>query len=125
MEYNGGKIEISDSVIKEIIFRAAVDYMKIEDNQKEKKRLRKNIVIQRTPEDHLEITIKDVAAPYNTSIKKYAEDLMIKVKETVERMTEMPVDSVNIHIGDIIESSKDIEQSYEYQDDTESEEEEK
>ncbi len=125
MEYNGGKIEISDNVIKEIIFRAAVEYMKIEDNQKEKKKLRKNIMIQRTPEDHLEITIKDVAAPYNTSIKKYAEDLMIKVKETVERMTEMPVDAVNIQIGDIIESTKDMEQMYEYQEEEEENEEEK
>ena len=123
MDYNGGKIEISDSVIKEIIFRAAVDYMNIEDDQKEKKRLKKNIVIQRTPEDHLEITIKDVAAPYNSSIKKYAEDLMLKVKETVERMTEMPVDAVNIHIGDIVESTKELEQEIEYKDEEENEEE--
>ncbi len=103
MEYNGGKIEISDSVIKEIIFRAAVEYMGIENDQKEQKKLRKNIVINRTPEDHLEITIKDVAAPYNTSLKKYAEGLMKKVKETVERMTEMVVESVNVQIGDIVE----------------------
>ena len=115
MEYNGGKIEISDSVIKEIIFRAAVEYMKIEDDQKEKKKLRKNIVIQRTPEDHLEITIKDVAAPYNTSLKKYAEGLMKKIKETVERMTEMPVDSVNVQIGDIVETSEEVEEESEEQ----------
>ncbi len=115
MEYNGGKIEISDNVIREIIFRAAVEYMKIEDNQREKKKLKKNIVIQRTPEDHLEITVRDITAPYNTSLKKFAEDLMLKVKETVERMTEMPVDSVNIHIGDIVESTQSNEEEiYDY-----------
>jgi uncharacterized alkaline shock family protein YloU len=113
MEYNGGKIEISDNVIKEIIFRAAVEYMKIEDNQREQKKLRKNIVIQRTPEDHLEITIKDVTAPYNTSLKKYAEELMEKIKETVERMTEMQVDSVNIQIGDISELGEESQESME------------
>ena len=113
MEYNGGKIEISDSVIKEIIFRTAVEYMGLENDQKEQKKLRKNIVINRTPEDHLEITIKDIAAPYNTSLKKFAEDLMKKVKETVERMTEMIVDSVNVQIGDIIEPEQHVEETEE------------
>ncbi len=122
MEYNGGKIEISDSVIKEIIFRAAVDYMKIEDNQKEKKKLKKNILIQRTPEDHLEITIKGISAPYNTSLKKYAEDLMFKVKDTVERMTEMAVDSVNIQIGDIVESTEETDNMYDYEENQNEEE---
>ncbi len=106
MEYHGGTIEISDNVLREIAFRSVVEYMKLENNMKEQKRLRKIINVQRTPEDHIVVTLKNVAVPYGEKIPEYIRGLMKKVKDDLERMTEMRVETVNVQVDDVIEKEK-------------------
>lgn len=110
MEYHGGVIEISDNVLKEIAFRSVVEYMKLENNQKEQKKLKRIINIQRTPEDHVIITMKNLTVPYGEKIPEYIRGLMKKMKEDIERMTEMRVDAVNIQVDDVVEKEKIYEQ---------------
>ncbi len=108
MEYQGGIIEISDNVLKEIVFRSVVEYMEIENNTKEQKKIRKNIGLQRTPEDSLIITLK-ISVPFKikdkrTQIPEYVGNLMKKVKEDIERMTEMKVESIKVKVEEIVET---------------------
>ncbi len=107
MEYQGGIIEISDSVLKEIVFRSAVEYMDLENHPKEQKKLRKNIGLQRTPEDHLIITLK-IAVPFKikdkrNQIPEYVGNLMKKIKEDIERMTEMKIETIKVKVEEIVE----------------------
>ena len=120
MEYQGGIIEISDSVLKEIIFRSAVEYMELENSPKEQKKLKKNIGLQRTPEDSLIISLK-ISVPFKikdkrNQIPQYVGNLMKKIKEDVERMTEMKVETIKVKVEEIVEK-------FEYEGEGEGEEE--
>ncbi len=128
MEYQGGTIEISDSVIKEIIFRSIVEYMDIGDNAKEQKKLRKNIGLQRTPEDHLIITLK-ISVPFKikdkrNQIPEYVGNLMKKLSEDVESMTEMKIESIKVKVEEIVEKfeSESMEETQQEEEEEEKEE---
>jgi len=106
MEYHGGKIEISDNVLKEIVYRDLMEYMELQDDNKARKKLKKIVVIQRTPEDHVVVTIKSLKVPYGEKIPEYVKGLMEKIKEDVERMTELNVEAVNVQVEDVVEKEK-------------------
>ncbi len=106
MEYHGGKIEISDNVLKEIVYRDLMEYMELQDDPKTRKRLKKIVVIQRTPEDNVVVAIKSLKVPYGEKIPEYVKGLMEKIKEDIERMTELKVEAVNVQVEDVVEKEK-------------------
>ncbi len=113
MEYNGGQIEISDNVLKEIVFRNLADHLnvKVEDTKTVKK-LRKMIQISRTPEDHVVVNIKGLAVPYGERIPDFVGALIKRIKDDIERMTEIPVEAVNVEVADVVEKEKMEETFY-------------
>ena len=107
VEYNGGSIEISDSVLKEIVYRNLSEILGINpEDSKAQKRLRKMINVTRTPEDHVIVNIKDLAVPYGEKITDFAKKIMERIKEDIERMTEIPVDAVNVEVTDVVEKER-------------------
>jgi len=102
MEFEQGNINISDEVLKEIAFRSFLEILEINPNEKEAKKLKKNIEIERTPDDSVIVYVK-TAAPYGKSIVEFGKRIMKNISENIQRMTEIPVTAVNVSVIDVVE----------------------
>jgi len=102
MEFEQGNINISDEVLKEIAFRSFLEILEINPEEKEAKKLKKNIEIERTPEDSVIVYVKTVA-PYGKSIVEFGKKIMKNISENIQRMTEISVTAVNVSIVDVVE----------------------
>lgn len=102
MEFEQGNINISDEVLKEIAFRSFLEFLEINPDEKEAKKLKKNIEIERTPEDSVIVYVKTVA-PYGKSIVEFGKKIMKNISENIQRMTEISVTAVNVSIVDVVE----------------------
>jgi len=67
-----GNITISDNVISEIAYRSICSVYGVEPDDKEFKKLRKNISVERTPEDNVIINVK-LEAPYGENILEFSK----------------------------------------------------
>lgn len=97
-----GNITISDSVISEIAYRTICQIYGVEPENKEFKKNKKNIQIDRTPEDHVVITIK-LEVPYGENIVEFSKNIMKNVAESVSQMTDKVVDAVNVAVVSVYE----------------------
>ena len=83
-----------------------MEYVKLQDDSRVRKKLKKIVVVQRTPEDHVVVNIRNFKVPYGEKITEYVKGLMEKIKEDIERMTELKVEAVNIQVEDVVEKEK-------------------
>ncbi len=100
-----GNIEISDSVIKEIAVRSVSEFLEISD-EKDIKKVKKSLSIQREPEGSVVVNLK-IDVPYGEPIPDYVSKLMEKLKNDIERMTELTVEAVNVTVEDVFEVTKE------------------
>ena len=108
-----GNIEISDSVIKEIAVRSVSEFLEISE-EKDIKKVKKNLSIQREPEGTIVVNLK-IDVPYGEPIPNYVSRLMEKLKNDIERMTELTVEAVNVTVEDIFEVEKEEKEEEETQ----------
>jgi uncharacterized alkaline shock family protein YloU len=92
-----GNITVSDNVISEIAYRSICSVYGVEPDDKEFKKLRKNISVERTPEDNVIINVK-LEAPYGENIPEFSKNIMKTITENVSQMTEKVVEAVNVVI---------------------------
>jgi len=102
-----GNIEISDSVIKEIAVRSVSEFLEISE-EKSIKKVKKSLSVQREPEGSVVVNLK-IDVPYGEPIPDYVSKLMEKLKNDIERMTELTVEAVNVTVEDIFEVAKEEE----------------
>ena len=102
-----GNIEISDSVIKEIAVRSVSEFLEISE-EKSIKKVKKSLSVQREPEGSVVVNLK-IDVPYGEPIPDYVSKLMEKLKNDIERMTELTVEAVNVTVEDIFEVSREEE----------------
>jgi len=100
-----GNITISDSVIIEIAYRAICSAYGIEPDDKDFKKQRKNINVERTPEDNIIINIK-LDVPYGENIVDFSRNVMKNVNENVSQMTDKVVEAVNVTVNSIFEKTE-------------------
>lgn len=100
-----GNITISDSVIIEIAYRAICSAYGIEPDDKDFKKQRKNINVERTPEDNIIINIK-LDVPYGENIVDFSRNVMKNVSENVSQMTDKVVEAVNVTVNSIFEKTE-------------------
>ncbi|MBO8160765.1 MAG: Asp23/Gls24 family envelope stress response protein [Thermosipho sp. (in: Bacteria)] len=112
MEFEQGNINISDEVLREIAFRSFLEIVEINPDNKETKKLKKNIEIERTPDDNVIVYVK-TAAPYGQSIVEFGRKIMKNISENIQRMTEIPVTAVNVTITDVVEKIEPNEEGEE------------
>ena len=103
-----GNIEISDSVIKEIAVRSVSEFLEISE-EKSIKKVKKSLSVQREPEGSVVVNLK-IDVPYGEPIPDYVSKLMEKLKNDIERMTELTVEAVNVTVEDIFEVAKEEEE---------------
>ncbi len=101
-----GNINIADSAIVEIVYRTLTELFNKNPDDKEFKKYKKGIQVERTPEDNLIINLK-LDLPYGVNVKEFASNVMKNVAEKVYEMTEKNVESVNVFIQNIVESSQE------------------
>jgi len=118
-----GNIEISDSVIKEIAVRSVSEFLEISE-EKSIKKVKKSLSVQREPEGSVVVNLK-IDVPYGEPIPDYVSKLMEKLKNDIERMTELTVEAVNVTVEDIFEVPKEEEQEVQGETSEETEESEK
>ncbi|QTA38403.1 Asp23/Gls24 family envelope stress response protein [Thermosipho ferrireducens] len=107
MEFEQGSINISDDVLKEIAFRSFLEVLEITPDDKESKRLKKSVEIERTPEDGVIVYVK-TSAPYGKSIVEFGRKIMKNISENIQRMTELQVVAVNVTITDVTETFEEL-----------------
>ncbi|MGQ9856223.1 MAG: Asp23/Gls24 family envelope stress response protein [Fervidobacterium sp.] len=90
-----GNITVSDNVIAEIAYRSICSVYGVEPDNKEFKKFRKNIDVERTPEDNVIVNIK-LEVPYGENILSFSENIMKSVTENVSQMTDKTVEAVNV-----------------------------
>ncbi|ANE41386.1 hypothetical protein JM64_04905 [Fervidobacterium ngatamarikiense] len=90
-----GNITVSDNVISEIAYRSICSVYGVEPDDKDFKKLRKNISVERTPEDNVIINVK-LEAPYGENILEFSKNIMKTITENVSQMTEKVVEAVNV-----------------------------
>ncbi len=103
-----GNVTISDNVISEIAYRSICSAYGVEPDNKEFKKIRKNISVERTPQDNVIINVK-LDIPYGENILEFSKKIMKNVRENVTQMTDKVVEAVNIVVLGI--SDKDFSQS--------------
>lgn len=97
-----GNITISDSVISEIAFRALCQVYAVEPENKEFKRFRRNISVDRTPQDNVVVNIK-LEVPYGENIVEFSKRVMKVVSENIAQMTDKVVEAVNVVVVNVLE----------------------
>ncbi len=98
-----GNINIADSAIVEIVYRTLSELFSRNPEDKEFKKYKKGIQVDRTPEDNLIINLR-LDLPYGVNVKEFSSNVMKNVSEKVYEMTEKNVESVNLFIQNIVES---------------------
>ncbi|MFN3691964.1 MAG: Asp23/Gls24 family envelope stress response protein [Fervidobacterium sp.] len=104
-----GNITVSDNVITEIAYRSICNIYGVDQNNKEFKRQRKNISIERTPEDNVVINLK-LEIPYGENIIEFCKNIMKSVSENVTQMTDKVVEAVNVTVVNIFEKQVEDQQ---------------
>lgn len=109
MDFEQGSINISDEVLKEIAFRSFLEVLELSVDDKDAKKLKKNIEIERTPDDNVIVNVKTVA-PYGKSLVEFGKKIMQNISENIQRMTELQVSAVNVSIIDVVEKIEPAEE---------------
>ncbi|MGB4263376.1 MAG: Asp23/Gls24 family envelope stress response protein [Fervidobacterium sp.] len=97
-----GNITVSDNVVSEIAYRAMCSFYGVEPEDRDFKKYKKNISIERTPEDNIIINSK-IEVPYGENLVNFSQNLMKVIAENVTQMTEKVVEAVNLVITSITE----------------------
>lgn len=97
-----GNITISDNVISEIAFRALCQAYSVDPDNKEFKKFKKNISVDRTPQDNVIVNIK-LEVPYGENIVSFSKQVMKLVSENISQMTDKVVEAVNVTVVNILE----------------------
>lgn len=100
-----GNITVSDNVIIEIAYRTICSTYGVEPDDKDFKKQRKNISVERTPEDNIIINIK-LDVPYGENIVDFSKNIMKNVSENVSQMTDKVVEAVNVTVNSIFEKTE-------------------
>jgi len=98
-----GNITVSDNVISEIACRAMCSVYGVEPEDRDFKKFKKNISVERTPEDNIIINVK-VEISYGQNIVQFSQNLMKAISENVTQMTEKVVEAVNVVVINVSES---------------------
>ncbi|MBB6062899.1 putative alkaline shock family protein YloU [Thermosipho japonicus] len=109
MDFEQGSINISDEVLKEIAFRSFLEVLELSADDKDAKKLKRNIEIERTPDDNVIVSVKTVA-PYGKSLVEFGKKIMQNISENIQRMTELQVSAVNVSIVDVVEKIEPAEE---------------
>ncbi|ANQ53688.1 MULTISPECIES: Asp23/Gls24 family envelope stress response protein [Thermosipho] len=107
MDFEQGSINISDDVLKEIAFRSFIEVLA--PDEKDVKKLKKSIEIERTPDDNVIVYVRTVA-PYGQSLVEFGKKIMKNISENIQRMTELQVSAVNVTITDVVEKIETTEE---------------
>lgn len=97
-----GNITVSDNVVSEIAYRAMCSVYGVEPEDRDFKKYKKNISIERTPEDNIIVNVK-IDVPYGENLVNFSQNLMKVIAENVSQMTEKVVEAVNLVIASISE----------------------
>lgn len=97
-----GNITVSDNVVSEIAYRAMCSVYGVEPEDRDFKKYKKNISIERTPEDNIIVNVK-IDVPYGENLVNFSQNLMKVIAENVSQMTEKVVEAVNLVITSISE----------------------
>ncbi|MGC8902219.1 MAG: Asp23/Gls24 family envelope stress response protein [Fervidobacterium sp.] len=100
-----GNITVADNVIIEITYRSLCSVYNVQPDDKEFKKQKKNISVERTPEDNVIIKVK-LEVPYGENILEFSKNVMKVISENVVQMTDKVVESVNVTVVNVFEKAE-------------------
>ncbi|ABS59962.1 MULTISPECIES: Asp23/Gls24 family envelope stress response protein [Fervidobacterium] len=101
-----GNITVADNVIVEIAYRALCSVYNVPLEDKEFKKQKKNITVERTPQDNVIINVK-LEVPYGENILEFSKSVMKAISENVSQMTDKIVEAVNVSVLNVFEKSEE------------------
>ncbi len=100
---SGGKIDISNQVIEDVVILtlAKAEGKEITQKSKEYKYYRKQVTIDRKDEDSISVAVK-TKVRYGEKIPEVSKKIQKEITEEVENITGLKVIAVNVLIEDVI-----------------------
>ena len=99
----GGKIDISDQVITDVVILtlAKLEGKEINQKSKEYKYYRKQVTIDRKDEDSISVAVK-TKVKYGEKIPEVSKKIQEEITQEVENITGLKVIAVNVLVEDVI-----------------------
>ncbi|SHN54343.1 Asp23/Gls24 family envelope stress response protein [Fervidobacterium gondwanense] len=102
-----GYVEINSNVYPEIAYRSICEYLGIQEADKVINFKKGNIVVEKVQsanEDQKEIVRLFISLPaeFNSNFVEFANSIACHVKKSVQEMTGMMVETVNVKISDVL-----------------------
>ncbi|WP_448374615.1 Asp23/Gls24 family envelope stress response protein [Fervidobacterium sp.] len=102
-----GYLEINSNVYQEIAYKSICEFLGVEDNNKFMNFKKGNVLVEKLQsgtdqERELVKFIIQLPAKFGSSFLDFSDSVACHVKKSVEDMTGMVVESVNIKISDVI-----------------------
>ena len=115
----GGKIDISDQVITDVVILtlAKLEGKEINQKSREYKYYRKQVSIDRKDENSLSVSVK-TKVKYGEKIPEVSKKIQEEITQEVENITGLKVIAVNVLVEDVI-SAKHAEEEYTQDEETE------
>lgn len=109
----GGKIDISDQVITDVVILtlAKLEGKEINQRSRDYKYYRKQVTIERPDENSVSISVK-TKIKYGEKIPEVTKNIQKDISQEVENITGLKVIAVNVYVEDVI-SAKLKEEEYE------------
>ncbi len=109
----GGKIDISDQVITDVVILtlAKLEGKEINQRSRDYKYYRKQVTIERPDENSVSISVK-TKIKYGEKIPEVTKNIQRDISQEVENITGLKVIAVNVYVEDVI-SAKLKEEEYE------------
>ncbi len=107
----GGKIDISDQVITDVVILtlAKLEGKEINQKSKEYKYYRKQVSIDRKDEDSISVAVK-TKIKYGEKIPEVSKKIQQEITQEVENITGLKVIAVNVLVEDVITPNRSEEE---------------
>jgi uncharacterized alkaline shock family protein YloU len=107
----GGKIDISDQVITDVVILtlAKLEGKEINQKSKEYKYYRKQVTIDRKDEDSISVAVK-TKIKYGEKIPEVSKKIQEEITQEVENITGLKVIAVNVLVEDVITPNRSEEE---------------
>ena len=108
---SGGKIDISDQVITDVVILtlAKLEGKEISQRSKEYKYYRKQVTIDRKDEDSISVAVK-TKIKYGEKIPEVSKKIQQEITQEVENITGLKVIAVNVLVEDIVTPNRSEEE---------------
>ncbi len=115
----GGKIDISDQVITDVVILtlAKLEGKEIDQRSREYKYYRKQVTIERPDENSVSISVK-TKIKYGEKIPEVTKNIQKDISQEVENITGLKVIAVNVYVEDVISAKSKEEEAEGFEEET-------